>query len=98
MLSAIRSSNLTRAEQVAARAAQAASRWQPLLMAGIGVLWIALGVLNGNSLDTLMWKSIAVAAVAWMTFEHWGFSNLLERRDAEIRRLQSISAASKPSH
>jgi hypothetical protein len=88
MLSVTQPNDLTRAEQVAAKAAYAASKWQPLFAVGVGILWIVLGVLTGSSRDTLLWRGITFAGIAWMTYEHWGFSNLLERRDAEIRRLK----------
>jgi hypothetical protein len=93
MLSVINPSDLTRAERVAAKAAYAAGKWQPLAMIGIGVLGMALGVLNGSSRDTLLWRGIFYVLVAWMTWVHWGFSNLLERRDAEIRRLKEALRA-----
>lgn len=80
--------DLTRAEQVAAKAAYAASKWQPFFVIGIGVLAVAMAFLNGSSRDTLMWMGISFAAITWTTWEHWGFNNLLERRDTEIRRLK----------
>jgi hypothetical protein len=93
MLSVTRPNDLTRAEQVAAKAAYAASKWQPFFIIGIGVLAVVTGFINGSSRDTLVWMGTAFAAIAWTTWEHWGFSNLLERRDTEIRRLKDAIKA-----
>jgi hypothetical protein len=89
MLSVTQPNGLTRAEHVAEKAAYFASKRQPLFMIGVGVLAIVVArFTTGSSRDTLVWMGIAYAAIAWMTYEHWGFSNLLERRDAEIRQLK----------
>ena len=88
MLNLVQPSDLTRAEQVAAKAAYAASKWQPFFVIGFGALAVAMAFLNGSSRDTLMWMGISFAAITWTTWEHWGFNNLLDRRDAEIRRLK----------
>jgi hypothetical protein len=57
-------------------------------MIGLGVLGMVMGFLTGSSQATLIWMGFSYALVAWMAWEHYGFSSLLERRDAEIRRLQ----------
>jgi hypothetical protein len=88
MLSVTQPSDLTRAERVAAKAAYCASKWHAFFVLGVGLLSVMMGFRNGGSLDMQMWKGVSFAAIAWIAWEHFGFSSLLERRDAEIRRLK----------
>ena len=91
MLSVTQPNDLTRAEQVAAKVARAAGRWQPLFIAGAGVLAIVMEFVMGRTGDTLFWMGLAFTVTAWTAYEHWGFSNLLDRRDAEIRQLKEAT-------
>jgi hypothetical protein len=54
---------------------------------------VVIGFLHGGRVDTQMWKGISFAAIAWMEWEHVGFSSLLDKRDTEIGNLKEAIKA-----